>query len=220
MTAVAARCHDAAVVDVLAALHAALGERWGVPPGPAPVPANLTDEAVRPLSASIIADYAALDRDDVLRDAVHLAAWDVLLASAREVFEVTRALVDIRFVPRATYTGPTDMRADLERGCLAISTLNCVHPVWSVEENCQFRVAHDLIAHVYAARPFTLLGEYQAFHDHLRVTPPAAVQALFTEVCVYSSLAYHGAGYPQVQRAVAFPTQLAAYQAEFMTAAA
>jgi len=208
------------VVDVLAALHAALTERWGVSPGPGPLPANLTDEAVRPLSASIIADYAALDRDGVLRDPVHLGSWDALLASARELFEVARALVDIRFVPHDSYAGSADMIADLRRGRLAISTLNCVHPVWSVEENCQFRVAHDLIAHVYAARPFTLLGEYQAFHDHLLVTPRAALQALFTEVCVYSSLAYHGDGYPEVQRAVAFPAQLAAYQAEFMTAAA
>lgn len=219
MTALGAAVTLAVVVDVLASLHEALARRWGVPPGPAPLPDNLADAALEPLSARILAGYAELERDDLRRDPVHLASWDALRDSVAEVFEVARGLVDIRFVPFESYTSPADIVADLQRGRLEISTLHCVHPVWSVEENCQFRVAHDLIAHVYAARPFTLLGEYQAFHDHLRVTPTAAWQALFTEVCVYASMRYHGTGYPEVQRAVAFPGLFAAYQAEFMAAA-
>jgi len=181
---------------------------------PAPGPA-LDDAALREFSSDVVAAYAA---DERLFDPPHRASWDLLLREAQRLVAALRPVLEIRFVPFEAYTGPDDLREDvLQNYRLEVSTLHCEHPLWSPAENCAFRVAHDILGHVLHPHAFSLVGEYLAFHEHMRRTDPGARQALFTEVCVYASIRYTVGEYPPTQRAIAFPAQLRSYERRFLT---
>lgn len=180
---------------------------------PSPGP-GLDDAALREFSSDVVAAYAA---DERLIDPPHRASWDLLLREAQRMVAALQPLLEIRCVPFESYTGPDDMREDvLQNHRLEISTLHCEHPLWTPAENCAFRVAHDILGHVLHPHAFSLVGEYLAFHEHMRLTAPGAGQALFTEVCVYASIRYTVGSYPQTQRAIAFPAQLGSYERRFL----
>lgn len=180
---------------------------------PAPGP-EFADAALHDFSQDVAAAYAASDQRI---DPPHRPAWLLLLHEAQRMLAAVRPLLDIRFVPHDAYTGPEDMREDVLRNHrLEVSTLHCEHPLWSPEENCAFRVAHDILGHVLHPHAFSLVGEYLAFHEHMLRTAPGAAQALFTEVCVYASIRYTVGTYPETQRAVAFPAQLHSYERRFL----
>lgn len=183
---------------------------------PAPGPA-FTEAALHEFSLEVIAAHAA---DDRLIDPPHRAAWDSLLLEAKRLVAELRLVLDIRFVAHEAYAGPDEIRDDvLGNRRLAISTLHCEHPLWSPADNCEFRVAHDILGHVLHPHPFSLVGEYLAFHEHMRCTDPGARQALFTEICVYASIRYTVGSYPDTQRAIAFPAQLETYERRFVARA-
>ena len=180
---------------------------------PAPGP-GFDDASLRDFSRDVVEAHAA---DDRLIDPPHRAAWDALLRDAQRMVAALRPLIEIRHVAHDAYTGPDDMREDVLRNRrLDVSTLHCDHPLWSPEQNCAFRVAHDILGHVLHPHPFSLVGEYLAFHEHMRRTDPDAKQALFTEVCVYASIRYTVGEYPQTQRAIAYPAQLLTYERRFL----
>lgn len=180
---------------------------------PTPGPA-FSDASLREFSRDLVAAHAA---DERRLDPAHRPSWDILLLEARRLTAALRPLLDIRFVPFEAYGGPEELRADvLGNHRLEVSTLHCEHPLWSPEDNCEFRVAHDILGHVLRLHPFSLVGEYLAFHEHMGRTDPRARQALFTELCVYASIRYTTGAYPDTQRAIAFPTQLADYERRFI----
>lgn len=201
------------MAEFLAEIEQAVARACPPRPYPAPGP-GFTDAALTAFSWEIVAAHAA---DLRLVDAEHRGAWGVLLREAQRLVAELRPLIDISFAPHERYSGPEDMRADVvNHRRLEVSTLHCVHPLWTPEENCEFRVAHDILGHVLRPYPFSLAGEYLAFHEHMRHTDPAARQAVFTEVCVYASIRYTVGEYPEVQRAVAFPGYLEAYERGFL----
>jgi len=180
---------------------------------PAPGP-GFGDATLTAFSWQIVAAHAA---DQRIVDAEHRGAWDLLLRDVQRLVGELRSLIDIRLVPYERYSGPEDMRVDVvNHRRLEVSTLHCVHPLWTPEQNCEFRVAHDILGHVLRPHPFSLAGEYLASHDHMRHTDPAARQAVFTEVCMYASIRYTVGEYPEVQRAIAMPQFLARYEREFL----
>lgn len=180
---------------------------------PAPGP-GFTDGALMDFSWEVVAAHAA---DPRMIDEQHRDAWGLLLREAQRLVAEFRPLFDVSFAPRERYSGPEDMREDVLRNRhLEVSTLHCVHPLWTPEENCEFRVAHDILGHVLRPFPFSLTGEYLAFHEHMRHTDPAARQAVFTEVCAYASIRYTVGEYPEIQRAVVFPGLLERYERGFL----
>ena len=201
------------MIERLQQIQQAVERSFARQPYPAPGP-GLDDAALRDFSRDVVAAHAA---DERLIDPPHQAAWEVLLRDAQRMVATLRPLLEIRHVARDTYNGPEDMREDvLRNGRLDVSTLHCDHPLWSPEQNCAFRVAHDVLGHVLRPHPFSLVGEYLAFHEHMRRTDPGARQALFTEVCVYASIRYTVGEYPQTQRAIAYPAQLLTYERRFL----
>ena len=209
-------CDDAdGMSEFLAEIEQAVARACPPRPYPAPGPA-FDDAALTAFSWQIVAAHAA---DERMVDAEHRGAWDILLREAQRLVAGLRSLIDIRFVPYERYRGPDDMRADVvDHRRLEVSTLHCVHPLWTPEENCEFRVAHDILGHVLRPHPFSLAGEYLAFHDHMRHTDRAARQAVFTEVCMYASIRYTVGEYPAVQRAIGLPQFLERYEREFLAA--
>ncbi len=159
---------------------------------------------------------AVFDAAPVLDPAGHLEAWDRLREHAHEVYDGLAPHFDIRFEPPAPGLTPAELRVDLlEHGRLVITTEHCEHPCWSVEDNCKYRVVHDVITHVLYDRPFSLVGEVLGFHDHLRFAPIGSEQAVFTEVFVYAAIYYTHGSFPTRQKACAFPQLHRQYLAEF-----
>jgi hypothetical protein len=62
-----------------------------------------------------------------------------------------------------------------------VSRANCVHPVWSVEQNIAFRVVHDVMGHCVSGGDFGWQGENLACRAHFPLLSVNAQKALFTE---------------------------------------
>ena len=69
-----------------------------------------------------------------------------------------------------------------EDGVLLISTADAEHPIFDAETNAKFRTVHDFGGHVQRKVPFSFTGELKAYNTHVKMVPPAAVPALFTEI--------------------------------------
>lgn len=165
--------------------------------------------------------FATRVTDAYTADTRHLdtsatGSWKALLAHAFEVHEAVRPLLSITYSTRTVYERPEDIVADLERGQLEINTEHCEHPLWTPEENCIFRIAHDVIPHALYLRPFSLEGEVLSFHDHVRRAPAEARLALFTEIFGYAAIRYSTGVYPEHQKCIVFPELLAEYEAAFL----
>ncbi|NOK02858.1 hypothetical protein HNV27_14790 [Myxococcus xanthus] len=179
------------------------------------------DPAPRAFQPAALLAFATRVTDAYAADARHLDegcsdSWRALLAHAFDVYEAVRPCLSIRYSTRTVYSGPEDIVADLERGQLEINTEHCEHPLWTPEENCVFRIVHDVIPHAMYARPFSLEGEVLAFHDHVRRAPAEAKLALFTEIFGYAAIRYSTGVYPETQKCIVFPELLAEYEAGFL----
>ncbi len=184
-------------------------------PGPLVAP-HFDEAAARRLDRFAAGFRAVYDEAPMLDPAGHLDAWDRLREHAYAVYEVLGRHLDLRFEPACPYTTPAEIRADiLEHGRLVVTTEHSEHPYWSVEDNCVFRVVHDVIPHVLYDREFTLVGEVLSYHDHLRFAPAGCEPALFTELFVYAAIRYTWGRYPERQKACAFPELSRRYAAEF-----
>ena len=201
------------MASVTSALRELFAQQLPSRDAPYPDPVAFQPAPLMALATRIKQAYAAEPR---LVDPAFAFSWQALMAHTREVYERVRPHLSIEFTTRTVYFGPEDIAADVERGRLEINTEHCVHPLWTPEENCLFRIVHDVLPHVLHLRPFSLEGEVLAFHDHLRWAPPEARQALFTELFVYAAIRYTTGVYPDDQKCIAFPELLAEYEATFL----
>lgn len=78
-----------------------------------------------------------------------------------------------------------------ETGTLHVSEAHCEHPIWSVDQNVDFRTVHDGFGHAISGGAFSWRGELDACSVHFRmVRNPLARRALFTE-CIGQIAAYY-----------------------------
>lgn len=68
------------------------------------------------------------------------------------------------------------------KGVYRVSSADAAHPLWSIEQNVKFRAVHDWYTHIINKADFSPRGELRAFNTHVKLLPPMAVPALFTEV--------------------------------------
>ncbi|AKQ64513.1 hypothetical protein A176_001425 [Myxococcus hansupus] len=202
---------------MLNALRASIASRFPSIPYPEPTSWAFQPAALLAFATRVTDAYAA---DSRRVDIGAAGSWEALLAHAFEVHEAVRPLLAITYSTRTVYDRPEDIVADLERGRLEINTEHCEHPLWTPEENCIFRIAHDVIPHALYLRPFSLEGEVLAFHDHVRRAPAEARLALFTEIFGYAAIRYSTGVYPAHQKCIVFPELLAAYEAVFLPSGA
>ncbi|MBJ6763832.1 hypothetical protein JGU66_23920 [Myxococcaceae bacterium JPH2] len=182
---------------------------------PDPVPERFQTQPLFAFATRVTQAYKA---DARAVDPVYADSWRALLQHAREVYAFVESRLSITYSTRTVYSGPEDILADMERGRLEINTEHCEHPLWTPEENCIFRVAHDIVPHARYLRTFSLEGEVLAFHDHVRRAPREARLALFTEIWSYAAIRYSTGVYPETQKCVAFPELLSAYEQAFLPA--
>ncbi len=113
-----------------------------------------------------------------------LAHWsDNDAAQLRTAYAVTVVDEDM------SYPTAREMFADLARGQFRVSRANCTHPLWTVEQNINFRICHDILGH-YAAHnagetaDFSWEGELNAAKYHEKTLPRAdrSRDALCTEL--------------------------------------
>ena len=77
--------------------------------------------------------------------------------------------------------------ADIARGHFVVSTANCVHPLWTPEQNVDFRIVHDVLGHYDAhlsgrVADFSWEGEVNACAAHeTHVFSILARRAILTE---------------------------------------
>jgi hypothetical protein len=111
------------------------------------------------------------------------ASYEVLGEWVKKFFERVVGVVDVEFVDYHPYKSSKQMIKQVqEDGVLLISTADAEHPIFDAETNAKFRTVHDFGGHVQRKVPFSYGGELKAYNTHVKMVPPAAVPALFSEI--------------------------------------
>lgn len=97
-------------------------------------------------------------------------AWHTL--ASESTAQVNRLLngpyagLEILRVTGQPYDSYLDMFDDIDKGILLVSTDNSFHPIFTLEQNIEFRIWHDL-AHREAYANFTYKGEVETYNKQL-----------------------------------------------------
>ncbi len=127
---------------------------------------------------AIAAEYEALP----ILVASEIARWKAMSYLFRQQAVALRCAFDIEVLDVDPYESADEMFQDIKAGRFKVTNLNSQHPVWSITDNVNFRIAHDLLGHGQAGSDFSFDGEVAAFESQ-RLTVPAQLRgALFTEV--------------------------------------
>jgi hypothetical protein len=124
---------------------------------------------------------AYMDAPDEQPEAV--ASYEALAEWVNKFFERIVGVVDVEFVDHHPYKSSKEMIQRVrDEGVLLISTADAEHPIFDAETNAKFRTVHDFGGHVQRKVPFSYTGELKAYNAHVKMIPPAAVPAMFSEV--------------------------------------
>lgn len=100
------------------------------------------------------------------------------------------------FEPHHTYKTAEEMSAEvLNKGVFRVSTADSEHPVWNLDQNVRFRAVHDWYTHIINKAPFNARGEIRAYNTYVKLIPPNAVPAAFTEIVGQVSYAIINGGF-------------------------
>lgn len=112
-----------------------------------------------------------------------VAAWRELAKETRRLAEPLYSCFRVQFTPHdEPYATAADMLRDIAQGRIVVSTVNSDHPVWSLTENCEFRLVHGVLGHGVTGAGFDWPGEWRAYEKHASLLrSPLARHALFTE---------------------------------------
>jgi hypothetical protein len=72
-----------------------------------------------------------------------------------------------------------------------VSRANCDHPIWTPEQNVNFRIVHDVLGHAVSGGDFGWEGENAACRAHFPLLSEEAQKALFTECLSQTAYAAH-----------------------------
>jgi hypothetical protein len=110
-----------------------------------------------------------------------IRSWRALAEHSVRTARHLRTSYRITLTGSEPYPNATEMLADIGKGSLRVSALNCGHPVWTPSENIAFRIVHDILGHGISGGDFSWLGESKACKAHEQIVPLLALPALFTE---------------------------------------
>jgi len=111
------------------------------------------------------------------------ASYEALGEWVNKFFERVVGVVDVEFVDYHPYKSSKQMIKQVqEDGVLLVSTADAEHPIFDAETNAKFRTVHDFGGHIQRKVPFSYGGELKAYNTHVKMVPPVAVPALFTEI--------------------------------------
>ena len=110
-------------------------------------------------------------------------AWKALAAESKIQADAIRQQlkVDVSDEPEP-YRTAAEMCEDVHKNKhFTVSRANSEHPVWSQEDNINFRIVHDVLGHCQSGGDFSWRGENLACGVHFPLVSPLAREALFTE---------------------------------------
>lgn len=111
------------------------------------------------------------------------ASYAALRDSVNKFFKMIQSKVKVEFVDGDPYSSAEQMREEVKKTkILKVMKDFSSHPFFNEEENWKFRAVHDWFSHIISGQPFTQKGELQAYNTHIKMMPPAAWPALFTEI--------------------------------------
>lgn len=183
--------------------------------------------------SDIAADYIRLasNKQPYTRDYIQGAYADLAAFNERACWELSQRM-HIRYVEHEPYDTADQQHYDMQGGRLFISTKHNEHPVFTPEQNLQYRVVHDATGHVPASTilatygevqnhvvynddpdavpPFSTDGELAAWANQLaymvaRNAAPTAIRAAFTETIGQLAAATALGGFPARQLAGILP---------------
>lgn len=124
------------------------------------------------------------------------AAWDELAEDSRQRAEQIRRQYNFSVTDEDDpYANAQEMFDDMARGNFVVSRANSEHPIWTPEQNVDFRTVHDVLGHGVSGADFSWEGENQACAAHSPLLSPAAQRALFTECIAQTAYANHYGGF-------------------------
>ncbi len=100
-----------------------------------------------------------------------LQAWDSLLRESVQHARILRQTFSVKYVEYEPYTKASQMFSDLENHTMQVSVLHNTHPLWTTEQNLDFRFAHDILGHWKMGschNVFNFIGEVAAFKSQCR----------------------------------------------------
>jgi hypothetical protein len=150
--------------------------------------------------ARAVADaYAAAP----LYDQEAIPSYEALAKSLEKTFKQIQSKVDVRFVEGQPYSNEKEMTDAVKKtGILYISTDFNEHPFFTPEQNLKFRAVHDWYTHIATGSEFSQRGEIKAYNNQAKVTPRAALPALFTEVVGQAMYATVHGDFPEQKVAI------------------
>ena len=121
------------------------------------------------------------------------AAWKALAAESKIQADAIRQQITVEVSDDPEpYMTAQEMCEDVHKNKhFVVSRANSEHPIWSVEDNVNFRIVHDVLGHCQSGGDFSWRGENLACGAHFPLVSPLAREALFTE-CI-AQTAYRSA---------------------------
>lgn len=112
-----------------------------------------------------------------------IPAWQALAAESKVQADAIRAQIQVEVVDDPEpYHSAQEMCEDVHKNKhFSVSRANSDHPLWSVEDNINFRIVHDVLGHCQSGGDFSWRGENLACGVHFPLVSPLAREALFTE---------------------------------------
>ena len=132
--------------------------------------------------------------------------WDKLKEHIDKMYKQIQSRVKIEYVGGQPYDDAEEMVKKVkDTGTMQISKDFNNHPVFSEEENLQFRAVHDYIVHIMNADKgidFSRKGEIKAYNLHRKLAPKEAWPALFSEVAAQACYANSRGEFPDQKVAI------------------
>jgi len=125
-------------------------------------------------------------------------AWKALAAESKIQADAIKRQIHVEVVPDPEpYQDAKTMCEDVHQNRhFFVSNANSDHPVWTVDDNVNFRIVHDVLGHCQAgAAPFSWVGENLACGAHFPLVSPLAREALMVECIAQTAYFKHYKGF-------------------------
>jgi hypothetical protein len=127
----------------------------------------------------VAAGYAALPKYDPKAE----YAWKQLAEESKEHADYIKQHLNVTETEDPEpYDTSEDMIRDIRNNRnFIVSTANADHPIWTPQDNINFRIVHDVFGHAATEGDFGWHGENDACSTHFALSSPHAQKALATE---------------------------------------
>ena len=112
-----------------------------------------------------------------------IASWEALAKHNDKMYRQLLSKVEVIPTETDPYPDYESMMRDIRaNNRMKVYSGASDHPLWTVDQNVRFRAVNDYVIHRAGEHPFTLRGELGSYNRHVKIAPPLARPALFTEI--------------------------------------